>query len=150
MQESLDGGEEFYANTSFYKQFRCTVHKFFIFAIICSTFLLQETCMMTYAEHQRAQEGKLMSGPWYFISLIVGDTARFVFFVIIVIMLMRNDESQMAQSQAKQDEEGLEEFIHDRSQQDKSDDEDSQFIEIPQSEEYSDSKFGPTGSRFGP
>ena len=57
-----------------------------------------------------------MSGPWYFTSLIVGDTARFVFFVIIVIMLMRNDESQIPQSQAKQDEEGLEEFIQDRSQ----------------------------------
>ena len=48
---------------------------------------------MTYGEYQRSHNSELMSGPWYYTSLIVGDAARFVFFVIIVIMLMKNDEA---------------------------------------------------------
>ena len=94
MQQSGDDWKhEQEAIDSYYQQFRFTVHKFFIVAIACSTLLLQETGVMTFGEYQRSHNSELMSGPWYYTSLIVGDAARFVFFVIIVIMLMKNDEA---------------------------------------------------------
>lgn len=69
------------------------MHSFFLIVITCSSLLFIETCMETYADYRRVQEQELFDGPAYYASRMMGDMARFVLFVVIMLLLLKNEET---------------------------------------------------------
>ena len=49
--------------------------------------------MGTYADYRRVQEQELFDGPAYYASEMMGDMARFVLFVVIMLLLLKNEET---------------------------------------------------------
>jgi len=82
---------------SSYSQFKQTVHAFFIGTIICTTLLLVETIMNSFADYQRTQDKPSFSSWFFFACLSMGLAARFVMFIIIVILLLKNEEALQTQ-----------------------------------------------------
>jgi len=82
---------------SSYSQFKQTVHAFFIGTIICTTLLLVETIMNSFVDYQRTHDEPSFSSWFFFACLSMGLAARFVMFIIIVILLLKNEEAFQTQ-----------------------------------------------------
>ena len=56
--------------------------------------LASETIIITVGDYERSEQNKLFSGPVYYSALIIGLIARFLFGLIIMIMLFKNEDSK--------------------------------------------------------
>ena len=49
--------------------------------------------METYADYRRVQDDELYDAPAYYAAKMLGDLARFVLFVVIMLLLLKNEET---------------------------------------------------------